>query len=44
MNMLAWISNQCSWLIKGMQSGNVQKYGIWFLGGALGLVVILLLI
>ena len=44
MNMLAWLSNQCSWLIKGMQSGNVQKYGIWFLGGALGLTVILLLI
>ena len=44
MNMLAWLSNQCSWFIKGMQSGNVQKYGIWFLGGALGLTVILLLI
>ena len=44
MNMLAWISNKVSWAIKGMQSGYVQKYGIWFLGGAMGLVIVLLLI
>ena len=44
MNLLAWISNKLSWLIKGMQSGNVQRYGIWFLGGALGLTIVLLLI
>ena len=44
MNMLAWISNRISWAIKGMQSGYVQRYGIWFLGGALGIAVVLLLI
>ena len=44
MNLLAWISNKVSWLIKGMQSGYVQRYGIWFLGGALGLTIVLLLI
>ena len=44
MNFLAWISNKVSWLIRGMQSGYVQRYGIWFLGGALGLTIILLLI
>ena len=44
MNSLAWISEKTSWGIKGMQSGYVQRYGIWFLGGALGLTVALLLI
>ena len=44
MNMLAWISNRISWAIKGMQSGYVQRYGIWFLGGALGITIVLLLI
>ena len=44
MNLLAWISNKASWLIRGMQSGYVQRYGIWFLGGALGLTIVLLLI
>ena len=44
MNMLAWISNRISWAIKGMQSGYVQRYGIWFLGGALGIAIVLLLI
>ena len=44
MNSLAWISEKASWGIKGMQSGYVQRYGIWFLGGALGLTVALLLI
>ena len=44
MNFLAWISNKVSWLIKGMQSGYVQRYGIWFLGGALGITIVLLLI
>ena len=44
MNLLAWISNKVSWLIREMQSGYVQRYGIWFLGGALGLTIVLLLI
>ena len=44
MNMLATVSNKLSYAIRYMQSGNVQKYGIWFLGGALGITIILLLI
>ena len=44
MNMLATLSNKLSYAIRYMQSGNVQKYGIWFLGGALGITIILLLI
>ena len=42
MNLLAKGTNSASWAIRGMQSGNVQKYTIWFLGGALGLTIILL--
>ena len=43
-NMLATVTGKVSWGIRRMQSGYVQRYGIWFLGGALGLTVILLLI
>ena len=43
-NMLATVTGKASWGIRRMQSGYVQRYGIWFLGGALGLTVILLLI
>ena len=43
-NMLASVTQKVSWGIRNMQSGYVQRYGIWFLGGALGLTVILLLI
>ena len=42
MNLLAKGTNSASWAIRGMQSGTVQKYPIWFLGGALGLTIILL--
>ena len=44
MNLLATITQKSSWAIRQLQSGNVQKYCIWFLGGALCLVVMLLLI
>ena len=44
MNLLALVTNKVSWLIKGMQSGNVQRYSIWVLGGALGIAIVLLLI
>ena len=44
MNLQAWIAEKLSWAIKGMQSGYVQKYGIWFLGGALCLTIVLLFI
>lgn len=44
MNLLATVTQKSSWAIRQLQSGNVQKYCIWFLGGALGLVVMLLII
>ncbi len=44
MNLLALVTNKVSWLIKGIQSGNVQRYSIWVLGGALGIAIVLLLI
>ena len=44
MNLLAWGANGAAWLIRDMQSGSVQRYCIWFLGGALGLTIFLLLI
>ena len=31
-------------LVRDMQSGSVQRYCIWFLGGALGLTILILLI
>ena len=42
MNLLAKGTASSSRAIRGMQSGNVQKYAIWFLGGAIGITVILL--
>ena len=44
MNMLAKVTQSVSVVIRPMQSGNVQKYCIWFLGGALGILVMLLVI
>ena len=44
MNLLAWGANGAAWLIRDMQSGSVQRYCIWFLGGALGLTILILLI
>ena len=35
MNGLAWITNAVSIRIKGMQSGSVQTYVVWYLLGAL---------
>lgn len=43
LNMLAAVTEKVSWGIRKMQSGYVQRYAIWFLGGALGLVIVLLL-
>ena len=43
MNSLAWVTNAASVRIRGLQSGNIQTYTMVFLGGALLLVVILLL-
>ena len=44
MNLLAYVTQKFSLVIRGMQSGYVQRYGIWFLGGALGLAIVLLLV
>ena len=44
MNMLARATNGAAYVIRDMQSGSVQRYCIWFRGGALGLTIFLLLI
>ena len=44
MNMLARATNGAAYVIRDMQSGSVQRYCIWFLGGTLGLTIFLLLI
>ena len=44
MNMLARATNGAAYVIRDMQSGSVQRYCIWFLGGALGLTIFLLLL
>jgi NADH-quinone oxidoreductase subunit L len=44
MNSLAWVSNTTGEKIRGLQSGSVQSYTMVFLGGALALTVILLLL
>jgi NADH-quinone oxidoreductase subunit L len=43
-NSLAWLSNTAGEKIRGLQSGSIQLYTVVFLGGALILVVLLLLI
>lgn len=44
MNLVARVTNGAAYVIRDMQSGSVQRYCIWFLGGALGLMIFLLLI
>ena len=44
MNLVARATNGAAYVIRDMQSGSVQRYCIWFLGGALGLTIFLLLI
>ena len=44
MNLLAKGTEGTSWAIRAVQSGNVQKYCIWFLGGVICLVLVLLLV
>ena len=44
LNLLASATNGVACLIRGMQSGSVQRYCIWFMGGALGLTILILLI
>jgi len=44
MNGLAWITNVTSFNIKGLQSGQLQKYGFVFVTGALLLVLLFIYI
>ena len=44
MNLLATATHGAAAAIRGMQSGSVQRYCIWMLGGALGLTILILLI
>ena len=44
MNLVARVTNGVAYVIRDMQSGSVQRYCIWFLGGALGLTILILLI
>jgi NADH-quinone oxidoreductase subunit L len=42
MNLLATITGKISELIKGLQSGKVQNYALYFFGGIIGLAVLLI--
>ena len=44
LNLLATATQSASWAIREMQSGSVHRYCIWFLGGAMGFTLLLLLI
>lgn len=44
MNLMAWIAQTVGSGIRGLQSGNVQQYTMVFFGGAILLILILLLI
>ena len=44
LTLLATATQSASWAIREMQSGSVQRYCIWFLGGAMGFTLLLLLI
>ena len=39
MNGIAWVTNTVSDRIKGLQSGQLQKYGFVFVSGVLLLVI-----
>ena len=42
MNGIAWTTGKVSLLIKGIQSGKVQNYALYFFGGVLALAIIFL--
>ena len=44
MNLVARVTNGAAYVIRDMQSGSVQRYCIWMLGGALGLVILVFII
>ncbi len=41
-DFLAWGTQKAGYSIRTIQSGNVQRYAMWFLGGAIGLTLLLL--
>ena len=42
MNGLAWTTGRISLMIKGVQSGRVQSYALYFFGGVVALVIVFL--
>ncbi len=40
MDGFAWLANKASWSIRGMQSGNVQAYVLWYFLGALAIICV----
>src|SRR5437870_13432062 len=42
MNGLAWTTGRISLMIKGVQSGRVQSYALYFFGGIMVLVIVFL--
>jgi NADH-quinone oxidoreductase subunit L len=42
MNGIAWTTGRISVLIKGVQSGRVQSYALYFFGGIVVLVIVFL--
>ena len=40
MNLLATITEKISWIIRGIQSGKVQNYALYFFGGIIGLAAL----
>ena len=44
LNLLATATNGAARAVREMQSGSVQRYCIWMLGGALGLVILVFII
>jgi len=41
MNGIAWTTGRISTAIKGIQSGRVQNYALWFFAGIIGLLLVL---
>jgi NADH-quinone oxidoreductase subunit L len=44
MNLLASITEKISYLIKGLQSGKLQNYALYFFGGVIGLAALIIYI
>ena len=40
MNFMAWGTNEAGESIRGWQSGDVRQYAVWFLTGAIALVLL----